>query len=336
VYNRALSAEEIRNRFSVPTSPAASLDPQVERSVIVSWPFDDVQQRIELGLTQAGPREPYRSRLAGNATSALLRPEKAPAATEMERPASSLTAPTVATAPHAKEPLLTQAVRLAGPATEPPGSLFLSRGDRIVAFGDSITYAGGYLRYIDALLSEQFAEFEIPQIINKGIGGQKAENLVARFQKDVLDIKPAVVLISIGINDVWHRLKSPHDETVLHAYERNLRKMVDMAQAAGIKVVLLTPTIIMEDRMAEGNLRLLQYDLAMREIALEKQCRVANLHTLFLNALRQKPREMSANCLTSDGVHMKPLGNAIMALGVLRALGIPEEKIARATWSDPQ
>jgi UDP-N-acetylmuramyl tripeptide synthase len=33
---------------------------------------------------------------------------------------------------------------------------------------------------------------------------------------------------------------------------------------------------------------------------------------------------------------MKPLGNAIMALGVLRALGIPEEKIARATWSDPQ
>lgn len=212
---------------------------------------------------------------------------------------------------------------------EMPGRFMLKKGDQIVAIGDSITQAGGYLTMIDGALAQLYPALQLPKVINTGISGQKAEDLVARFQRDVVDRKPAVVTLSIGINDVWHRLGQPHDDNVLKAYKDNVTKMVDMAQAKGIKVILLTPTLIQEDASTEGNKRLVMYVNAMKAIAKEKRCGMADLHGMFLEALKHKPADMKGNWLTSDGVHMKPLGDAAMAAGVLRALGIPDRSLAK-------
>ena len=218
---------------------------------------------------------------------------------------------------------------LIGPApADMPKQLQLQAGDQIVAIGDSITAAGGYLRDIDAVLAAQYPDLKLPKVINKGIGGQKAEDLVRRFDADVVKLKPACVTISIGINDVWHRLGAAHDAKVLAAYRENVATMVDHAQQAGIKVILLTPTLIQEDPNGEGNKRLVQYVEAEKQIAAEKKCRIVDLHGLFLTALKQKPASQKDNWLTSDGVHMKPLGDAIMATGALRALGVADEKIS--------
>jgi lysophospholipase L1-like esterase len=229
--------------------------------------------------------------------------------------------------------LLTILLATLGPAgADKPQTFMLKQGDQIVAIGDSITQAGGYLRNIDAVLAQQYPDLKLPKIVNVGISGQKAEDLVKRFEKDVVARKPAVVTLSIGINDVWHRLKDPHDPQVLARYRENVAKMVDQAQAAGIKVVLLTPTVIQEDPAAEGNRRLTMYVEAMRQIAAEKKCRIVNLHGMFLNVLEKKPKELAPGAkglvLTSDGVHMNRAGDALMAIGVLRALGVPDEKIA--------
>ena len=213
-------------------------------------------------------------------------------------------------------------------SSETPKDLWLQKNSTIVAIGDSITWLGGYLRDCDEVIAEQYPDLQIPKIINTGISGQKAEDLVPRFQKDVIDRKPAVVTINIGINDVWHRLKAPPDEKVLKMYKENVEKMVDMAQNNGIKVILLTPTLIQEDPSAEGNVRLVQYVDAMKDIALKKKCRIADLHDMFLEALKHKPADQQGNWLTKDGVHMKTLGDAIMALGVLRALGISDKQQA--------
>ncbi|MHB1034045.1 MAG: SGNH/GDSL hydrolase family protein [Pirellulales bacterium] len=212
------------------------------------------------------------------------------------------------------------------PPADSPKEFQLKPGDKIVAIGDSITAGGGYLRDIDAVLARQYPDLKIPKVINKGISGQKAEDLVKRFDRDVVQLKPAVVTISIGINDVWHRLGKPHDEKVLETYTKNVTTMVDAAQKAGIKVILLTPTLIQEDPSAEGNNRLANYVAAEKAIAAEKKCQLVDLHAMFLAALKKKP-EVKGNWLTSDGVHMKPLGDAVMAAGVLRALGVPDEKI---------
>lgn len=228
--------------------------------------------------------------------------------------------------------LLAMLLSLVSPAAKDsvnlPADFVLKPGDQIVAIGDSITQGGGYLKFTDQVLAAQYPDLKLPKIINVGISGQKAENLVGRFQKDVVDKKPAVVTISIGINDVWHRLKDPHDEQVLAKYKENVGKMVDMAQQANIKVVLLTPTVIQEDVETEGNKRLKLYVQAEREIAKEKNCTLVDLHQMFLDALAKKPAEAKGkNWLTGDGVHMKPAGNALMAIGVLRGLGVPDAKI---------
>lgn len=229
--------------------------------------------------------------------------------------------------------LLTLLVPLLSPATakDAPKELILKEGDQIVAMGDSITQAGGYLRMVDQVLAEQYPDLKLPKIKNAGISGNKAENMVGRFEKDVIAKKPNVVTISVGINDVWHRLKAPHDDAVLAKYKENLTKMVEMSQAAGAKVIIIAPTVIQEDPSTEGNKRLKLYIAAGREVAAERKATYIDLHQMFLDAMAKPPAglepDAKKHAYTSDGVHMRPAGDAIMAIGVLKGLGVPDEKI---------
>jgi acyl-CoA thioesterase-1 len=240
-----------------------------------------------------------------------------------------------------KMTLFAIALSLIGPERSGPHKMHvprleISEGQQIVAIGDSITQAGGYLRAIDAVFAQQYPDLKIPPVINAGIGGQKAEDLVKRFEKDVVQKKPAIVTISIGINDVWHRLKDPHNPKVLSEYRANLERMVEMAQKANIKVFLLAPTVIQEDPKSEGNERLASYVEVGKGVAKEKHCAYIDLHDLFLKAIAKAATtqpEFKGNRFTSDGVHMKPLGDAIMASGILRGLGVPDEKMKQTDLS---
>ncbi len=231
---------------------------------------------------------------------------------------------------------------LLGPAPESdvniPRELILKPGDRIIAIGDSITQQGGYLKDVDAVLAEKYPDLKLPPIRNVGIGGQKAENLIKRFTKDVVDREPAVVLLSIGINDVWHRAGRPHDPQILADYWSNVSKMVEMAQAAGIKVILLTPTVIKEDASSKENLRLRIYVEAEKQIARDRACTLVDLHAMFISALGKRPEDVppGKNWLTGDGVHMAPTGDALMALGVLRGLGVPTDKLSPTEPAEPK
>lgn len=225
------------------------------------------------------------------------------------------------------------------PADQGMRPLRIKQGEQIVAIGDSITQAGGYLRAIDAVFEQQYADLKLPRIINVGISGQKAEDLVKRFDQDVVQRRPAIVTISIGINDVWHRVDKPHDDAVLKAYAENVEQMVKQARAAGIRVLLLAPTLIDENPQSEGNLRLAKYIAAGKEIAERNRCHYVELHAMFLRAVKRhaatRPAATTrpADDLTVDGVHMKPIGDALIAVGVLQALGVPDEKIAATDLS---
>ncbi len=153
--------------------------------------------------------------------------------------------------------LFATVLALVGPApADSPKEFQLKSGQQIVAIGDSITAEGGvretgFLRVIDAVLAKQYPDKTFPKVINAGRGGQRSEHLVPRFDTDVVTLKPAYVIIAIGINDVWQRLNVPDDEKMLAEYKKNVTTMVDAAQKAGIKVILLTPTVIGED-VTEG------------------------------------------------------------------------------------
>jgi acyl-CoA thioesterase I len=226
----------------------------------------------------------------------------------------------------------------AGPGTQPAG-VQIKPGQQIVAMGDSITQAGGYLRVMDAVFAQQYADLKIPRVISAGISGEKAEDMVKRFERDVIARKPDIVTISVGINDVWHRMDRPHDPQVLEQYRRNVERMVRMAREAGARVIILSPTVIEEDAESEGNRRLRLYIEAGQKVALKLDAEYVNLNEMFLKVIARRNQDndadgRAAEPLTTDGVHMTPLGDTLMAVGVLRALGVPDEKIAATDLSE--
>jgi lysophospholipase L1-like esterase len=83
----------------------------------------------------------------------------------------------------------------------------LKDGETIVFLGDSITQQGagptGYVTVFREAIEKARPNSGI-KVIGAGIGGHKVPDLEARLDKDVLSHKPNVVVIYIGINDVWH------------------------------------------------------------------------------------------------------------------------------------
>jgi lysophospholipase L1-like esterase len=227
--------------------------------------------------------------------------------------------------------------------------MVLDGGETIAFMGDSITQAGnrkgGYIQLVmEALNHEGLNVSHIPA----GKSGNKSSDMLRRLDQAVLSKNPDWMTLSCGVNDVWHFKLVLGDRTFegipLPEYKKNITEIIDKAQAAGIKVMILTSTMIGEDPSKELNQMLIPYNDFLREIAKEKNCLLANLNADMQAALKEipdvpgKPRNFGKyfyggnvkNKLTTDGCHMNKLGNIMMAKGVLRSFGMNEEKIAAA------
>jgi lysophospholipase L1-like esterase len=237
--------------------------------------------------------------------------------------------------------------------TEPAGKIPIKSGQTIAFLGDSITAggvrAGGYCRMVvDGLKSQGI---EVTPIF-AGKSGHKSNDMLARLDKDVISKKPDWMTLSCGVNDVWHfklRLgKRTFKGVPLDEYKKNITAIIDKAQAAGIKVMILTSTMIGEDPERELNKNLIPYNEFLRKIAKEKKCLLADLDKDMRKALKGMPdvkgrtiifgerqnKGMIKNKLTTDGCHMNAIGNKMMGTGILRTFGIAEDKIASfaKTW----
>ena len=210
---------------------------------------------------------------------------------------------------------------------------------RIVMMGDSITQMGGspqgYVTLIDHTLKELYPSTPI-EVVNVGIGGQKAPDMHARFKKDVLDRHPDLVMISVGVNDVWHDFRNPEWTArapkgdsgrgiKLDVHLSELEAMVTEAKSAGIKVVMLSPTVVYEDLNCEENKRMAQYVEAQHNLAQKNQVSFVNLNKSFRSVISafQKEAGKTHLLLTTDGVHLNDQGNTLMANDILRTLGVP-------------
>ena len=208
----------------------------------------------------------------------------------------------------------------------------LKKGDRVVFLGDSITQAGarpnGYVRLvIRGLASAGVKTTAVPA----GISGHKSNQMLARLERDVLSKSPDWMTLSCGVNDVWHGKRG----VPLDQYKVNITKIVDNCQAAGVKVMLLTSTMIGEDKGNANNGKLAAYNEFLRQLAKEKKCLLADLNADMQTSIDDAEDKKGGKLLTSDGVHMNPAGNRMMAVGVLKAFGLSSEQVekARTDWS---
>lgn len=199
-------------------------------------------------------------------------------------------------------------------------------GEKIAFLGDSITQGGasnasGYVRLVIAGLEANGIK---ATMIPAGISGHKSNQMLERLDKDVIDKKPDWMTLSCGVNDVWHGANG----VPLDAYRKNITAIVDRAQAAGIKVMILTATMIREDAANAENQKLAPYNDFLRALAAEKKCLLADLNADMQAAIQ--PGTHHEPQLTTDGVHMNPLGDRMMARGILKAFGLSDAQLATA------
>lgn len=223
---------------------------------------------------------------------------------------------------------------VAGEATAPPA---LAKGDRIVFLGDSITQGGGgpkgYITLVKNTLDRECKDLGI-EVFNAGISGNKVPNLQARLDKDVLARKPTIVVIYIGINDVWHWRKNAQGEmaggTTKEKFEEGLKDLISRIKTAGARVILCTPSVIGEkpDGSNERDQMLDEYSDISRKVAADTGVQLNDLRKAFLAYLKEHNAEgKPKGVLTGDGVHLNPAGNKFVAAQMLQALGVKAEPV---------
>jgi len=128
----------------------------------------------------------------------------------------------------------------------------LQKNMRILFQGDSITDAGrgkppglgtGYARIAADIMLSRAPELGLT-IMNRGISGNRAKDLVERWGRDCVELKPDVVSIMIGINDTWRAFDSD-DPTTAEAFEESYRTILERTRdESGAKIVMVEPFVL--------------------------------------------------------------------------------------------
>jgi cephalosporin-C deacetylase len=173
-----------------------------------------------------------------------------------------------------------------------------SQGEnRVVFMGDSIT--DGWIR-----LAPEF--FQAKPYLDRGISGQTTPQMLVRFRQDVVNLKPKLVVILAGTNDIAGNTGPETPEMI----QDNLASMVELAQANGIKVVLASitpsddfwwnPGTKPANSIAEMNTRIKAYAAKNGLIYLDYYSPMVDDH----GGMKRE--------FTMDGVHPNPAGYALM------------------------
>ncbi|MFF3782087.1 SGNH/GDSL hydrolase family protein [Streptomyces sp. NPDC001933] len=201
--------------------------------------------------------------------------------------------------------------------------------DTLLFIGDSITDAGrdrtdsaslgsGYVHEIARTLHDRASGGPGPAVVNKGLNGNRVYDLEARWTTDVIDLRPTVVTVKIGINDTWRRydrgIMSPVDE-----FEACLdRLLADTARKLSARLVVITPFLLPVTAEQEDWFE----DLTPRTEAVLRAATANDAQLVRADlALRRAAEQHEAAELARDGVHPSPAGHRIIADAWLDAVG---------------
>jgi lysophospholipase L1-like esterase len=196
---------------------------------------------------------------------------------------------------------------------------------KIVFFGDSITQAGvkpgGYITKMKEALEQKGLASQY-DLVGAGIGGNKVYDLYLRMEDDVLSQNPEVVVIWVGVNDVWHK-QSYGTGTDPDKFEKFYIAILKKLQARNIRVFICTPSTIGEKtdftNQQDGDLN--KYSQIIRNIAKNNNCGLIDLREIFHTyELKNNPENKDKGILTVDGVHLNDQGNQLVADKMLSIL----------------
>jgi len=200
--------------------------------------------------------------------------------------------------------------------------MIFEKGDTLLFVGDSITDCGrerpvgeleglgtGYVSLVDAVLGSRFPEKSI-KILNTGISGNRVTDLEARWDRDVLALKPDWVSIMIGINDVWRQFDRPGMEQVDPVlFENTLRKLVAETSKRVKGVIFMSPYFLEPDRKDPMRSRMDEYGAMVKKVARETSACFVDTQKAFDQFFAKGP----SRGLCEDRVHPNLVGHQILA-----------------------
>lgn len=195
--------------------------------------------------------------------------------------------------------------------------------------GDSITDAGrsrdndvqvgvGY-----PLLVKAHLDFENPgayKIINRGISGNRVVDLYARIKMDIINLKPDVMSILIGVNDVWHEVGHQNGVDAEKFYKIYSMLIEEIKEALpNIKIMILEP-FVLEASATENAIDVFKTEVAKRS---EKAKLISEKYGLTFIPLQEKLNEAAKAASNShylaDGVHPTAAGHELIKREWLKA-----------------
>jgi lysophospholipase L1-like esterase len=169
---------------------------------------------------------------------------------------------------------------------------------RVVFMGNSIT--DGWARFFPVM-------FPGRPYIGRGIGGQTTPQMLVRFRADVVALKPAVVVILAGTNDIAGNA----GPSTIEMIEDNLASMSEIAQANGIRVVLSSVLPVFDYPWRPGLTpapKIMALNAWMKAYAAKVGAVYLDYHTAMADA-----RQGMRGDLSNDGVHPTEAGYRVMA-----------------------
>ena len=187
----------------------------------------------------------------------------------------------------------------------------------------SILLSGVILAFAPAASEQTLPEGV--RVVNRGVGGATTRDGLARFAKDVEQVKPDHLIIYFGINDSANSGKL----VPLEEFGRNLQTMIDRARAVGTEsIVLVTMNPIIAEywrlrhpkhpRREDIDAHMAAYDRVIRKVAEKNALPVADLRKLVeerggATTAKQSLVRNEANSKSQDGVHLREEGYRLMA-----------------------
>lgn len=197
-----------------------------------------------------------------------------------------------------------------------PGSVILFQGDSITDSGrdkkilepnNGKALGKGYAAMAAGEILAAHPELKL-NCFNRGISGNKIPDLAARWEEDAIKLKPAVLSILIGVNDLWHTFAfgNKYKATVAD-YETGYRELIDQSleKIPGVKIVICEP---FTTRTSDDFKVLADYRVVAKKLADEKKLCFVPFQSLFDDAVQAAPAEF----WLWDGIHPSMAGYAIM------------------------
>ncbi len=176
--------------------------------------------------------------------------------------------------------------------------------ERVVFMGNSITENWG----------KADPDYFTGHFVNRGISGQVTPQMLIRFRSDVVDLKPAAVIILAGTNDIAGN-KGPSS---LKMILDNLKSMTEIAKSNNIKVLLCSVLPAYDYPWRPGkepNIKIQELNKIIKEYAKEANVTYVDYFSAMVN-----DKNGMKKALTKDGVHPTSAGYDIMRPIINRAI----------------